>query len=615
MAITCDVAIIGGGPAAATLGTLLRKYDPSLNIVLFEREVFPRDHIGESQIPHLMSVLREMDVWDKVEAANFPVKVGGLYRWGNSTDLWELDFLRNEKFKDIPRPSPFAGQREHTAFQVDRSIYDEILLDHAKEAGCTVYEGVRVLDVRRDGDKVLGFELQEMNKPGGDTLNGETEVTAKWYIDASGNSGIMRRKMDVEIDAPTKLRNIAVWDYWQNTDWATRVGIGGTEILVLSVEWGWLWFIPLGPTRTSLGLVTPAEYLKQSGKTPEELYMEAIRSEPTISKLVEKASREGKLETTKDWSFVASRLYGENWFLSGDAAGFADPILSAGLTLAQAGARNLTYTLLELNRGELDAGFLKESYDQIQTRRIRNHIRFADYWYSTNAHFSDLKKYCAVIADAEGIGLRPDDAFRWMGTGGFASDTLGVPGAGAFSLSAVKHNIRAMSGVYPRWEIERVNSFKLNTEGAKLIDLASYHEGKVYKVQCFERDGKVLPNHRAYGAMYEALKSESELEPLMEKYMFAAQKRGLSIEYEAMFRSGVDVLEAMLTEGWVEGEALPNARFLGMACAYPDQHVHVGWYQEGVGLTSVDPRRRSQVVLDMERLEKLRTPATPTVMA
>ncbi|MEI8282522.1 MAG: NAD(P)/FAD-dependent oxidoreductase, partial [Armatimonadota bacterium] len=347
MAITCDVAIIGGGPAAATLGTLLRKYDPSLNIVLFEREVFPRDHIGESQIPHLMSVLREMDVWDKVEAANFPVKVGGLYRWGNSTDLWELDFLRNEKFKDIPRPSPFAGQRELTAFQVDRSIYDEILLDHAKEAGCTVYEGVRVLDVRRDGDKVLGFDLQEMGKPGGDSLNGETEVTAKWYVDASGNSGIMRRKMDVEIDAPTKLRNIAVWDYWQNTEWATRVGIGGTEILVLSVEWGWLWFIPLGPTRTSLGLVTPAEYLKQSGKTPEELYMEAIRSEPTISKLVENASREGKLETTKDWSFVASRLYGENWFLSGDAAGFADPILSAGLTLAQAGARNLTYTILE----------------------------------------------------------------------------------------------------------------------------------------------------------------------------------------------------------------------------------------------------------------------------
>ena len=603
-----DVAVIGGGPAASTLGTLLRKYDPSLSVALFEREVFPRDHIGESQLPHLMPVLNEMGVWEKVEAANFPVKIGGLYRWGNSSELWALDFLSVGGFQDIPRPAQFAGQRALTAFQVDRSIYDEILLDHAKEAGCHVYEGVRVLKVERDGDRVLGLELKGSDAPGADSLP-DNHVTAKWFVDASGNSGILRRTMDVEIDAPTKLRNIAVWDYWQNTDWATRIGVGGTQILVLSLGWGWLWFIPLGPTRTSLGLVTPAEYLKQSGKSPEELYIEAINSEPTISKLVEHGTRENILQTTRDWSFVASQLYGENWFLAGDAAGFADPILSAGLTLAQTGSRNLAYTILELNNGELDADWLKHSYDQVQSRRIRNHIRFADYWYSANGHFTELKEYCADIAESAGIELRPEEAFVWMGSGGFAGDSLGVPSAGTFTIPALKYNIRSMTGIYPRWEIEGYNSFRLNLDGAELVDLASYHDGRVYRVQCFQRDGKILPNHRSYGAMYAALKHESELEPLMERYMFEGQRRGLSLDYEGMFRSGVDILEAMIGEGWVVGEAKPEGRFIGMVSTYPEQFVHVGWIKDGVGLTSVDPRQGGRVILEWDEVERLRSPA------
>ncbi|MEI8282521.1 MAG: FAD-dependent monooxygenase, partial [Armatimonadota bacterium] len=401
--------------------------------------------------------------------------------------------------------------------------------------------------------------------------------------------------------------NIAVWDYWQNTDWAVRVGIGGTQILVLSLDWGWLWFIPLGPTRTSLGLVTPAEYLKKSGKTPEELYMEAIRSEPTISKLVENATRENKFETTKDWSFVADRLCGENWFLAGDAAGFADPILSAGLTLAQTGSRNLAYTILELNRGEMDADFLKKSYESVQSRRIRNHIRFADYWYSANGHFTELKGYCAEIADSSGIKLRPEDAFVWMGSGGFASDTLGVPSAGTFTIPAVKFNICSMTGVYPRWEIEKYNVFNLNMEGAEMTELASYHEGRVSKVQCFERDGKLLPDQLSYGAMYAALKHENEIEPLMERYMFEARKRGFSLNYEGVFRSGIDILEAMTGEGWVTGEVKPGGRFIGLATCYPEQHVHIGWVLDGVGLTSIDPRQRDQVIMEMAEVERRRS--------
>src|SRR5882672_3390678 len=78
-----DVAIIGGGPGGSTLGSLLRKYEPSIKVLILEREVFPRDHIGESQLPPISVVLDEMGCWDKVEAANFPIKVGATFRWGS----------------------------------------------------------------------------------------------------------------------------------------------------------------------------------------------------------------------------------------------------------------------------------------------------------------------------------------------------------------------------------------------------------------------------------------------------------------------------------------------------------------------------------------------------
>ena len=226
---------------------------------------------------------------------------------GKPTDeLWSLDFIPGEHFKEQVRPAPFAGQRTLTAFQVDRSKYDKILLDHARELGCTVHEGVKVQTIRKEGDRISGLDLVAATEAGIAALGGETDVTARYYVDASGNTGMMhRRAMGVEVDSPTSLRNVAIWDYWQNTEWADRIGIGGTRILVLSIGWGWIWFIPLGPTRTSLGLVTSAEYLKQSGKRPEELYMEAVNSEPTIARLTTAGTRENILQATRDWSFVA----------------------------------------------------------------------------------------------------------------------------------------------------------------------------------------------------------------------------------------------------------------------------------------------------------------------
>jgi len=109
--------------------------------------------------------------------------------------------------------------------------------------------------------------------------------------------------------------------------------------------------------------------------------------------------------------------------------------------------------------------------------------------------------------------------------------------------------------------------------------------------------------------MYAALHAESDLDALIERYCFEANKRGLQMDFEGTFRTGLDILEAMVGEGWVTGGNKPNIPYLGFASAYPDQHVHIGWIKEDVGLTSINPRDGGKVVIELDEFTKLRAPA------
>jgi len=548
MSFEYDVAIIGGGPAGSTSACLLKKYNPALRVGIFERDTFPRDHVGESQLPPISGVLDEIGCWDKVEAANFPIKVGATYKWGKSPELWDFEFIPNEVLDLKQRPAKFEGHRRFTAFQVDRAIYDEILLDHAASLGAEVHQATAVREVRKQGDQIDGLVLHD-----------GTSVIARYYVDASGHSGFVRRAMGIQVDYPTALQNIAVWDYWENAEWAVKIGVGGTRVQVISVPYGWIWFIPLGPTRTSVGLVTPAAYYKQSGKRPEELYKEALAADPMICSLMKDAVSEGKLSSTKDWSFLAKRVVGKNWFLIGESAGFADPILAAGLTMAQVGARELAYTILELDRGKYSEVWLRDQFEVRQRQRILNHIRFAEYWYTANAQFKDLKVFTAELAKDSGLDLDPDKAWAWLAQGGFINEDEET-GSSGFSIDQVKQLGHFLNELAPPGVLQKTNEFFLNVQGATLFDKARYVGGAIQQIQAYRRGDRVLPvTNESFGFILKLLEAQHHwpgiikaINAATERFRPDPEKRILIIHRMLM------ALEAMVLDGWVTATHNPN---------------------------------------------------------
>lgn len=541
-----DVAIVGGGPAGSTAASLIRKYS-ELSVVVLEKEIFPRDHVGESQLPPIGAILEEMGCWQAVEEAQFPIKIGATYRWGRNTELWDFEFLPTDAFKDEQRPAPYAGQRKQTALQVDRARYDDILLRHAEALGSDVRQDTRVTKVHRSGDRIDALELATGKR-----------IQARHYIDASGHVGVLRHALDVAVDVPTRLKNIAMWDYWENAEWAVEIGVGGTRVQVMSQAEGWLWFIPLGPTRTSIGFICPAEHYKDSGSNAESLYLNAIANDDRISGLVKNARRRGKVESTKDWSFLAERTAGENWFLAGESAGFADPILAAGMTLAHTGAREAAYSILAMETAEHDTSWLKHHYDRNQRSRILQHIRFADFWYASNGQFSDLQEHCRTIAEEAGLRLNSEEAWSWLARGGFSNDIVGQASVGGIDLAAMKQITQRFTEMKANWLTSQGNVFELSIGTAEKTTIPAYRNGTIQAVPSFHRGEHTLVLTGMFALVHKGLERTSDAVTLLQLMQNTLAKQLPAKHVAIGIHHALQALEVMLSEGWVTSRHDPT---------------------------------------------------------
>ncbi len=535
-----DVAVLGGGPAGSTCAALLRKYNPSLSVFVAERDRFPRDHVGESQLPGCAQICAEMGCWDKVEAAGFPVKVGASYTWGKTDEVWDFDFIPPAALSDdLTRPGKFEGPRKQTAFQVDRAKYDKILLDHAEELGATVVQENGAKEIHTEGDRITGM-----------TLADGTRIEARHYVDASGAAGVIRKAMGVQTKAPEALRNVALWAYWTNAEWALKIGVGGTRVQVRSLPYGWIWFIPLGPERTSIGLIVHADYYKKCGLTKDELYHKAVREQELVAPLIANAECEGEVFATKDWSFSADRLVGENWFLIGESAGFADPILAAGMLNGHRSGQDCAATINEIELGEVDATWLRERFDRKHRDNIEQYIRFAQFWYAANGRFTDLKEECAEIAREGGLNLSPEQAWRWLSRGGFALDDPLQPTVGSYDVFSAKDIAYAFLGRDSEHIFEKHNVFKLNTHGAERDLLGFVREGRIRQVPCLRKGKATLPLEGYFGTMVRLLEKTADIVVIVNSIM--RQLGDLQPAHrDFIFQHYMATLEAMVQDGWV----------------------------------------------------------------
>ena len=303
----------------------------------------------------------------------------------------------------------------------------------------------------------------------------------------------------------------------------------------------------------------PAAHYKATGRRPEELYAQAVAEAPKIRELVRNATREGKLSTTKDWSFVSKRLAGENWFLAGESAGFADPILSAGMSLAHVGGRNVAYCILAAERGDYDRAWLAGWYDEEHRASIAQHIRFADFWYSSNGCFTDLIDHTAEIARGAGLDLSPDQAWQWLGTGGFVDANAVGAGHGGYTLRLTRQIAGTFLGTRTRYEAEGKNVFQLDLDGAVPTWGARLENGRILRHRVYRRGDRLLPRANLYGLIMRATKEPCSLRSLVGAFMAHARECALAPEQiEQFLNDAFDALEAMVADGWLRAGHDPD---------------------------------------------------------
>jgi flavin-dependent dehydrogenase len=307
-----DVVVIGGGPAGSTVSTLLAQQ--GVEVELFERERFPRFHIGESLIPETYWVLKRLNMLPKMQASHFVKK-------------YSVQFV-NASGK-VSAPFYFRDNKPHECsqtWQVARSEFDQLMLENAREHGVTAHEGVRVFDVIFEHGRATGVTIREDDGK-------LREVRAKVVVDASGQAGLIQNRLRLRVWDPV-LNKGAIWTYWEGAYRDAGRDEGATMVLQTADRNGWFWYIPLHDNIVSVGVVAPFDSLFKNRGSYEQTYEEEVARCSAVKERVAGATRATGYFATKDYSYRATRVAGDGWVMVGDAWGFLDPLYSSGVLLA-----------------------------------------------------------------------------------------------------------------------------------------------------------------------------------------------------------------------------------------------------------------------------------------
>jgi flavin-dependent dehydrogenase len=334
-----DVVVIGGGPSGATASTLIA--ERGYRVELFERERFPRFHIGESLIPETYWVLKRLGMLEKLKQSHFVRK-------------YSVQFV-NARGK-LSEPFYFRDNKPHECsdtWQVYRQEFDQMMLQNAAEKGVQVHEGARVLDVLFEGERAVGVRVA-------DDQGGSREVRAKVVVDASGQSGVIINRLGLRVWDPD-LKKAALWTYWEGAYRDQGRDEGATIVLQTAEKKGWFWYIPLHNNIVSVGVVADHDYLfrDRATKELEEIYHEQVSLCPGLQPRIANAKRVAPFRVQKEYTYRSRQLSGDGWVLVGDAFGFLDPLYSSGVLLALKSGELAADAVVEgLEKGDTSAAQL-----------------------------------------------------------------------------------------------------------------------------------------------------------------------------------------------------------------------------------------------------------------
>jgi flavin-dependent dehydrogenase len=346
----CDVIVAGGGPAGSASSACLAR--AGHRVTLFERDVFPRFHIGESLLASVNDALSAIGADDLVRQADFPRK------WGATFMLADGSVERYADFGVAP------GVKRPQTWQVPRATFDNLLLRHAAQSGVDVRERHRIVEVAFDDESVTATVQAEEG--------GRQQVRARAIVDASGRGGLLSRKFNLRVDEP-RLANVAVFSHYAGV--LRQQGRRAGDIRIVSrPDLGWFWLIPISEELMSVGVVLPRAAFKAIGMADHAALLDrAIAETPAVAKLMANAVREWPVRVERDFSFSSRAYAGDRWILVGDAGSFLDPVFSTGVAIAlESGVEGGQAMSAALNAGDLSV----RQFDVFTRRQRQRYISF-----------------------------------------------------------------------------------------------------------------------------------------------------------------------------------------------------------------------------------------------
>lgn len=308
----CDILIIGGGPAGSTAGALLAQQ--GFKVVLLEKAIHPRFHIGESLLPANIPLFEKLGVQDKIAAIGMP-------KWGVEFNTPDGGLQTHLEFAEAwDKNLPYS-------YQVRRSDFDYVLIQNAREKGADVVEACRVREVQF-AEKNVQIKAQCDD-------GSARHYIADYVIDASGRDTFLANQFKCK-EKNRKHNSSAIYSHFSGVE--RYEGKRAGDISIFWFEHGWFWQIPLADGTTSIGAVCWPAYLASRKVSVEQFLMDTIALAPKLQQRMQNAVRVGKVEATGNYAYSSSKSHAKRCLLLGDAYAFLDPVFSSGVFLAMESA-------------------------------------------------------------------------------------------------------------------------------------------------------------------------------------------------------------------------------------------------------------------------------------